>query len=256
MMKIEMIGYNDTKAIAIYGAIRLMNIVIISFIISLLFIVPAFVYRIYELLYIFIFPVFMIILIILQYFLNSNYKTYLKGIKTKHNFCLDSGILYKDGKEIRNKDDIRIYKFKHFLFLELKKSYYRIMDSDYLTGSREELLSHIRFKQGHYISFVLPPKPDQEIIDLLFNRVNLDGKERLFYSKDKTKIIYIYKNIAGSYSIGEERLCIADEEERRYLHEYGWWEPSWGSGFASFYGTVEEAFRDIETDIRDYIELK
>lgn len=29
MMKIEMIGYNDTKAIAIYGAIRLMNIVII-----------------------------------------------------------------------------------------------------------------------------------------------------------------------------------------------------------------------------------
>ena len=130
------------------------------------------------------------------------------------------------------------------------------MDSDYLTGSREELLSHIRFKKGHYISFVLPPKPDQEIIDLLFNRVNLDGKERLFYSKDKTKIIYIYKNIAGSYSIGEERLCIADEEERRYLHEYGWWEPSWGSGLASFYGTVEEAFRDIETDIRDYIELK
>lgn len=46
------------------------------------------------------------------------------------------------------------------------------------------------------------------------------------------------------------------EEERRYLHEYGWWEPSWGSGFASFYGTVEEAFRDIETDIRDYIELR
>lgn len=177
-MKIEMIGYNDTKAIAIYGAIRLMIIVIISFIISLLFIVPAFVYRIYELLYIFIFPVFMIILTILQYFLNSNYKTYLKGIKTKHNFCLDSGILYKD------------------------------------------------------------------------------GKERLFYSKDKTKIIYIYKNIAGSYSIGEERLYIADEEERRYLHEYGWWEPSWGSGLASFYGTVEEAFRDIETDIRDYIELK
>lgn len=98
-MKIEMIGYNDTKAIAIYGAIRLMNIVIISFIISLLFIVPAFVYRIYELLYIFIFPIFMIILTILQYFLNSNYKTYLKGMKTKHNFCLDSGILYKDEKK-------------------------------------------------------------------------------------------------------------------------------------------------------------
>lgn len=34
MMKIEMIGYNDTKAIAIYNAIRLMNIVIISFIIA------------------------------------------------------------------------------------------------------------------------------------------------------------------------------------------------------------------------------
>lgn len=255
-MKIEMIGYNDTKANAIYGAIRLMNIVIISFIISLFFLIPTFVFHIYELLYIFIFPVFMIILTILQYFLNSSDKAYLKNTKTKHNFCLDNGIFYKDEKEIRNKDGIRIYKFKHFLFLELKKSYYRIMDSDYLTGSREELLSHIRFKKGHYISFVLPPKSDQEIINLLFSRVNLDGKERLFYSKDKTKIIYIYKNIAGSYSIGEERLFIADEEERRYLHEYGWWEPSWGSGFVSFYGTVEEAFRDIETDIRDYIELK
>lgn len=56
----------------------------------------------------------MIILTILQYFLNSNYKTYLKGIKTKHNFCLDSGILYKDGKEIRNKDDIRFTNLSIF----------------------------------------------------------------------------------------------------------------------------------------------
>ena len=81
-------------------------------------------------------------------------------------------------------------------------------------------------------------------------------KRGYFTQKTKQKLFISIKNIAGSYSIGEERLCIADEEERRYLHEYGWWEPSWGSGFASFYGTVEEAFRDIETDIRDYIELK
>ena len=31
---------------------------------------------------------------------------------------------YKDGKVIKNIDDIKLYKFKNFLFLELKNSYY------------------------------------------------------------------------------------------------------------------------------------
>lgn len=79
-------------------------------------------------------------------------------------------------------------------------------------------------------------------------------KRGYFTQKTKQKLFISIKIL--QVVIGEERLYIADEEERRYLQEYGWWEPSWGSGFASFYGTVEEAFRDIETDIRDYIELK
>lgn len=73
----------------------------------------------------------------------------------------------------------------------IKRIYYRIMNYDYLAGSREELLSQIRFHNKHYISINLPPKTDEEIIDLFFNKVDSDGKERLFYSKDKRRIIYI-----------------------------------------------------------------
>ena len=69
------------------------------------------------------------------------------------------------------------------------------MNYDYLAGSREELLSQIRFHNKHYISINLPPKTDEEIIDLPFNKVDSDGKERLLYSKDKGRIIYIYKKL-------------------------------------------------------------
>lgn len=43
-MKIEMIGYNDSKAIAIYGNIKLLPVLIISFLISILMLIPCFIY--------------------------------------------------------------------------------------------------------------------------------------------------------------------------------------------------------------------
>lgn len=254
--KIEMIGYNDTKAIAIYGNIKIMPALIISFVIAILSLIPTLILQVYELILIFIIPAILLVAMLMQYFLNSRYKTFLRDAKTEHKFCLDNGILYKDGNEIKSKHDIRLYKFKNFIFLELKQSYYRIMNDDYLTGSREKLLSQIRFHNRHYISINIPPKTDEEIINLLFNEVDLDGKERLFYSQDKRNIVYIYKNSAGSYSIGYERLFIAYDEERYFSGKYGWWEPDWGKHFISFYGTVDEAFIGIEIEIRDLIEMK
>ena len=44
-----------------------------------------------------------------------------------------------------------------------------------------------------YIAFNLPPKTDEEIKTLLFSQIETEGKERLFYSNDKRKIIYITK---------------------------------------------------------------
>ena len=254
-MKIEMIGYNDTKAIAIYGNIKMLPYCIFSFAISILLLIPSLIFHIYELLFVFILPSLLLFIMLVQYIINSKDKTFLKNTKTKHKICLEDGQLYKDGKRIKNIDDIKLYKFKSFLFLELKYSYYRIDNNDYLSGSREEFLSNVRYLNKHYIYFDLPKKSNDEIIDLLFNDVNLDGKERLFYSNDKTKIVYIYKNTSGSYSIGYETLTIFDEYERKYLHEYGVWEPSIEDNFATFYESVEAAYNDIKATIKDYIEM-
>ena len=129
------------------------------------------------------------------------------------------------------------------------------MNDEYLNGSREELMSYVRFHSKHYISFTLSPKNDDGIVDLLFKEVTLEGKERLFYSQDRKKIIYIYKNSAGSYSIGYESMYIAFDEERHYLGKYGWWEPKCGNN-ASYFGTIDEAYKEIEIEVRYFIEMK
>ncbi|MGM9858720.1 MAG: hypothetical protein ACI311_05705 [Bacilli bacterium] len=115
-MKIEMIGYNDSKAIAIYGNIKMMPFLIGSFVISCLCLIPTFSFEIYELLYVFILPVFLMLLMIFQYVVNCCTKGFLKGINTKHKFCLEDGKLYKVGKEIKSISDIRLYRFKNYIF--------------------------------------------------------------------------------------------------------------------------------------------
>ncbi len=44
-----------------------------------------------------------------------------KGIKTKHLFKIDDFKLFKDGIEIKNKDQIKFYVYKKYIFLEFKK---------------------------------------------------------------------------------------------------------------------------------------
>ena len=141
-MKIEMTGYNDTKSIAIYGNIKMTPFFIGSLIVSLLSLVPAFIFGIYELAFIFILPALLGIVMITQN-INCSSKNFLEGEKVKHTFCLENGIFYKDGKEMKNVSDIRLYKFRKFLFIEREKSYYRIANEDYTSGSREEFLSRI-----------------------------------------------------------------------------------------------------------------
>ena len=157
-MKIEMTGYNDTKAIAIYGNIKMTPFFIGSLIASCLTLIPTFIFGIYELAFVFILPALLGIIMITQYIVNCSSKKFLEGEKVKHTFCLDSGTFYKDGKEMKNVSDIRLYKFKKFLFIETKKSYYRIANEDYTSGSREEFLSRIKILPKRRIEFIAPGK--------------------------------------------------------------------------------------------------
>lgn len=252
-MKIEMIGYNDEKAIAIYSVIKTMPFFVISLIVACFSLIPTLVFGIYELLFVFLLPAIILLSMLFRFAVNINNKTFLGRAKKKHIFCLDSGCLYKDGKEIKNISDIRLYKFKKFIFLELKRSYYRIMNEDYLIGSREEFLSQIKFYQKHYAAFLLPPKTDEEIVDILLKKLPKNS-EHLFYCPAERKIIYIYKRPDGIYSIGREKMFIADKDERYYLGKYGWWEPDY-TPFV-FLGTLDAALCEIKAETKDYIEIK
>ncbi len=248
-MKIEMIGYNDKKAIAMHGIIKTMPFLIISLIVSCFILIPTLIFHIYALLAFFLFPVLLFIFMIMQYTINFK----KKDINQKHIFCLKDGMLYKDGKEMKYISNIKLYKFKKYLFIEWEKIFYRIKNEDYIMGSRDEFLSYISFYSRHSVAFKLPFKTDEEIVDMLFKKIDLEEKERLFYSQDKRKIIYIYKNFLGSYSVGYEKIFIAYDEERYFSGQYGWWEME--NRFISFYGTVEEALKDIQFEIKNFIEM-
>ncbi|MGN0807248.1 MAG: hypothetical protein ACI4MN_02240 [Candidatus Coproplasma sp.] len=105
----------------------------------------------------------------------------------------------------------------------------------------------------HSASLQLHSKTIEEKKELLFNKINLENKSRLFYSRDKERIVYIYKRDDGYYSVGAESLTLADDEEITLYNTYGWWEPK--SIRKSIYETEEMAYNDIKNLLVDYEEL-
>lgn len=99
----------------------------------------------------------------------------------------------------------------------------------------------------------LPPKTVEEIKDILFKKINLENKSRLFYSKNRERIVYIYKRDDGFYSVGAERLTLANDEEITAYETYGWWEPDIIR--KSIFETEEMAYNDIKNILVDYEEL-
>ena len=261
-MKIEFNGYNDTKTLAFYDLIKLLQILIVTSLVSMIAVPFAIIFSIYELLYIFILPGGFFIIMPVAYLINSKSTTFLKGVKTKHKFVLDSGYLYKDSRLIKSYSEIKIYKFKKFIFLVLPKTYYIVHNNDYIQGSRDEFLKQCKFSlhKKHHVTFDLPYKSEEEIIDFIFgNTINELKGERTFYSKDMKRIISIDKNNIGSYSTSMYRIDIFNEEERMHSHIYGQYIPEYIPGrskVASFFGTLDEAYNDIKNELIDYIELK
>ncbi len=253
-MKIEMTGYNDGKAIAIYFTIKLVPFIFGSFIFALIMSMPALIFKIYFLLIPFTLPVLLLLCLALNWIINLNYKRFPNELSVKHVFCLGNGKLFKDGNEVKATDRIKIYKFKKFLLLELKKSYYRIGNNDYISGNREEFLSQVKFVKRHFVIFMLPQLSEEQIVELLLNEIDQKESERVFLSPDKRKIIYICRKDNGIYSVGSEKMEIADEYERTYTKQYGWWAPD-ETGIISFYGTVDEAINDIKSELVGYTEI-
>lgn len=257
-MKIKFIAYNDGHAIFIYNRIKLFPFFLVSLILSFLALIFTFIFSTYELLFVFILPLLFLIFLGIDYLcISYNNKTFLKGKKQKHIFVLEKGLLYKDEKMVKSIDDIQLYRYKKYLFLILRQSYYYIKNDDFIEGNREEFLKLVKYQERHYIYFDLPNLSKEEIADLYFKNLDLDVRVcRFFYTPSKEKIAYIYKNEINSYSIQFEQLEFADEHERLYLHVYAWWVTSNEMSFCSYYDSEETAYRDIENLVKDYLELK
>ena len=255
IMKIEMTGYNDGKAFALYYAVKLIPFFTGSFILSVMIMIPALIFKVYCLLFLFILPGVLFLFIIGVWIVNS-YCISLPGKGNfSHEFCFKNGTLFKDGKTVRDRRRIKIHKFKKFLFLELENSFYRVGNKDFSCGNRKEFLAQLKFLKGGYVCFNLEDKAKDKIIEMLFEHLRSIESEKVFCSDDKTRIKYIYRNNNGTYSLVSERLIIADEMERLITRRYGWWVPDSTDAMLSLYGTAEEALKDNKTELAGFKEI-
>lgn len=142
---IEFYGYNDARAIAAYNKRNLTKMFMIFALICFFISIIAIAIPLYELLY--VWGVFLFLLLIVLF--ASSFSKYddkilkEKGIKTKHLFKIDEFKLFKDNKEIKQKEHIKFYSYKNYIFLELTKSCYYI-PKDELPISINELTEKLR----------------------------------------------------------------------------------------------------------------
>ena len=141
-------GYNDGKAICAYNCICLFWPMVISCVCSFVATILAIAFSFYYLLILWLlFIIFLFVIILNLFFIGYNDKVYLKGSKTKHVFTIKHGLLFKDGVQIKNTKDIRIYKFKNSLIIILKRSYYRVPNESFNKISRDSFLLCVNYKR-------------------------------------------------------------------------------------------------------------
>lgn len=142
---IQFYGYNDARAIAVYNKRNLTKMFLIFALICIFISIVAIAIPLYELLYVWGIFIFLLLIVLFA----SSFSKYddkilkEKGIKTKHLFIIDEFRLFKDNKEIKEKENIKFYSYKNYIFLETKKSYYYV-PKDELSISINELMKKLR----------------------------------------------------------------------------------------------------------------
>lgn len=135
-------GKNGGLAMAIRSHILIMRAFAISLIIC---IIPAIILLCIHNphFYIFlVFPPFFLVLSFIDFaFIKYNDKVFLSNLKTDHIFEIQNNTIYKDGKEIKLIQAIKIYRYKGFLYMETSHSTFIIKDTDYAVGDRKTFLT-------------------------------------------------------------------------------------------------------------------
>lgn len=147
---IKFYGYNDARAIAAYNKRNLTKMFFIFALICIVISIVAIAISLYELLYVWGVLAFLLLLVLFAISFAKYDEKILKekGVKTKHLFVIKEFKLFKDGKEVKESENINFYLYKNYVFLILKKSYYYI-PKDELKISVDELdkrLKEVIFK--------------------------------------------------------------------------------------------------------------
>lgn len=140
-------GYSDGKAMTIHNCIMLFVPTIISFGLSFMMSMVAIRFNNSYLMLIWILPGILLLIYVLNFTLTKyNDKIFLSETKKKHIFIFENGKLIKDGQEMKCKC-FKVFIFKKYLFLELKRSYYRIPNDEFIGISKDEFLFSLKINK-------------------------------------------------------------------------------------------------------------
>lgn len=143
MGNIKFIGYNNSKALNLYNHLVLFRVFLY---LSPLYlsIVFAYVFTILELTILSLLPTMILLFSFIVFLFKKLDDKFLEETKQKHQFLISEGRVYRDNKEVKDYKSWKIYKYKSFLFIITKHTFYIIYNLDYSAGSRETFLEWAR----------------------------------------------------------------------------------------------------------------
>ena len=148
-------GRNGGMAIALRNHIMLFRVFVISLFV---FMIPTIIFVCIHNPYFWIFLIapimFLVFSLAVFLFIKYDENVFLEGTQKDHLFEIKNNCLFKDGKEMKMIQSVKIYRYKGFLYMKTSHSVFVIKDTDFLVGDRNSFLdwaklSHIRVLRGY-----------------------------------------------------------------------------------------------------------
>ena len=135
-------GRNGGMAVAIRNHIMLFRAFAVTLLITL---VPTIIFVCINNSYFWVFLILPLMLLTISYivffFSKHDDRVFLSNQKKDHIFEIKNNSLFKDGKEIKLIQSLKIYRYKKFLYMETSHSMFIIKNTDFISGDRESFLS-------------------------------------------------------------------------------------------------------------------
>ena len=155
---IKFYGFSNGKAIAVNNHKNMMNAFWISLLPALLLSPVAIAFAPIALIPVWIFPtMFLSFAYLVLLFAKRDDSEFLQGTKKRHEFRIEDGTVYKNGKAQASTEKMSLYKYGKYLLLVFSgrrgTRFYLVPDNAYTEGSREEFLSAVQFTGFHSFTF-------------------------------------------------------------------------------------------------------